>query len=193
MRRRAEKIDDTRQRIIQATMQLHETVGPAATTITGIAAQAGVTRLTVYRHFPDDAALYFACSAHWLSLRRAPAPDSWTAIDDLGELLRAGLADIYRFYQDGEAMLSRIYRDIALLPEPLRTAIVDREDRWVAALVGKKRRALLRAVVGHAVAFSTWRSLCTRQGLSNEVAAQVMAVLAVMAAESSSRPALAEP
>jgi AcrR family transcriptional regulator len=187
MRRRAEQVDDTRQRIIRATVQLHETVGPAATTIAGIAAQAGVTRLTVYRHFPDDAALYFACSAHWLSLRRVPAPDAWAAIDDLGERVHAGLADIYRFYREGESMLSRIYRDIDLLPEPLRAGINGREERWVTALVGKQKRARLCAAVGHAVAFSTWRSLCTRQRLSNDDAAQMMTELVVMAAARSSR------
>src|SRR5215471_19726118 len=67
MRRRAEQVDQTRQRIVAATVQLHGTLGPAATTIAAIAEAAGVTRLTVYRHFPDDAALFGACSAHWIS------------------------------------------------------------------------------------------------------------------------------
>src|SRR5262245_53973304 len=62
MQRRAEQVDQTRQRIIDATVQLHGTIGPAATTIAGIAEAAGVTRLTVYRHFPDEATLFEACS-----------------------------------------------------------------------------------------------------------------------------------
>ena len=54
MRKRAEQVDQTHQRIVEAAVHLHGTVGPAATTIAGIAEQAGVTRLTVYRHFPDE-------------------------------------------------------------------------------------------------------------------------------------------
>jgi len=67
IRRRAEQVDQTRQRIVETTAELHGSVGPAATTIAAIADRAGVTRLTVYRHFPDDAALFAACSAHWIA------------------------------------------------------------------------------------------------------------------------------
>ena len=73
MRARQESVEQTRLRITEATMRLHERVGPAATTVSAIADEAGVTRLTVYRHFPDDAALVIACSGHWRALH--PRPD----------------------------------------------------------------------------------------------------------------------
>jgi AcrR family transcriptional regulator len=41
-------------------MSLHESVGPRATTVSAIAEGAGVTRLTVYRHFPDELSLVSA-------------------------------------------------------------------------------------------------------------------------------------
>src|SRR5579859_1136935 len=99
MRRRAEHVDQTRQRIVEATVELHGTVGLAATTIAAIADRAGVTRLTVYRHFPDEAALIGACSAHWISQQQPPDPGTWSRIGDPAERLRAGLADLYRFYR----------------------------------------------------------------------------------------------
>ena len=83
MRKRAEHIDQTHQRIVEAAVHLHGTVGPAATTIAGIAEQAGVTRLTVYRHFPDEVALYLACSSHWMAQRVPPDPDAWAQLADM--------------------------------------------------------------------------------------------------------------
>ena len=77
MRRRAEQVDRTRQRIVEATVELHGSVGPAATTIAAIAEAAGVTRLTVYRHFPDEDALFAARSAHWLARQQLPDPAAW--------------------------------------------------------------------------------------------------------------------
>ena len=96
MRRRAEQVDQTRQRIVEATVELHGSVGPALTTIAAVAEAAGVTRLTVYRHFPDDAALFAACSAHWISRQQLPDPGAWSQIGDPAARLRAGLADLHR-------------------------------------------------------------------------------------------------
>jgi AcrR family transcriptional regulator len=189
MRKRAEQVDQTRHRIVEAAVQLHGTVGPAATTIAGIAEQAGVTRLTVYRHFPDEEALYLACSSHWLAQQVLPDPDAWAQLADPAERLRAGLADLYRYYRQGAAMLTRTYRDKAALPESLQRAVdgIDRHYRDVLLepLTGNSTRAQrrrLRAVVGHAVSFWTWRSLCLQHGLSDREAVEVMATLALATA-----------
>src|ERR1700750_1329950 len=99
MRRRAEQVDQTRQRIVDAAVALHGSVGPAATTIAAIAETAGVTRLTVYRHFPDDDALFGACSAHWISRQQLPDPGAWSRIGDPAARLRAGLAGPYPFHR----------------------------------------------------------------------------------------------
>ena len=187
MRKRAEQVDQTRQRIVQAAVHLHGTVGPAATTIAGIAEQAGVTRLTVYRHFPDEEALYLACSSHWMAQQVPPDPDAWAQLADPADRLRTGLADLYRYYREGAAMLTRTYRDKAALPESLQRAVesIDRHYRDVllepfAGTRAQRRR--LRAVVGHAVSFWTWRSLCLQQGLSDREAVEAMATLALTTA-----------
>jgi AcrR family transcriptional regulator len=187
MRKRAEQVDQTHQRIVEAAVHLHGTVGPAATTIAGIAEQAGVTRLTVYRHFPDEEALYLACSAHWMAQQVLPDPDTWAKLADPADRLRAGLADLYRYYRQGAAMLTRVYRDKAAWPESLQRAVegIDRHYRDVllepfAGTRAQRRR--LRAVLGHAVSFWTWRSLCLHHGLSDREAVNAMATLALATA-----------
>src|SRR5579864_2326852 len=152
MRRRAEQVDQTRQRIVEATVELHGSVGPAATTIAGIADRAGVTRLTVYRHFPDDAALFGACSAHWISRQQLPDPGAWSQIGDPAARLRAGLADLYRFFRAGADMLTCIYRDFAALPEGHQQALRDQDTFFrdvLAAPFGGTRddQRRLRAVI----------------------------------------------
>lgn len=187
MRERAKLVDDTRRRVVEATVRLHETVGPANTTIAAIAAEAGVTRLTVYRHFPDDDGLFYACSEHWQAQQVAPDPEAWARVAELERRLRLGLADVYRFYRAGEPMLTMIYRDMELLPEPLRQGILARDDTWCDVLVGGRRGKRLRAAVGHALEFSTWQSLCVRQAMPDDEAVALMCEFAQVAARSRRR------
>jgi AcrR family transcriptional regulator len=184
MRKRAEDVDRTRQRIVEATVHLHGTAGPAATSFAAIAERAGVTRLTVYRHFPDETDLFAACSGHWLAQHTPPRPDQWGEIEDPARRLRAGLADIYRFYRDGEQMLALVIRDAHAVPEPIRNAREEMIQRFADALTGEASSEgsdgagrVRRALIGHAAAFSTWRSLCREQGLSDAEAAEAMARL----------------
>jgi AcrR family transcriptional regulator len=187
MRRRAEQVDQTRQRIVEATVDLHGSVGPAATTIAAIADRAGVTRLTVYRHFPDEAALFSACSAHWNSRQQLPDPGAWSQIGDPANRLRAGLADLYRFFRDGAGMLTHIYRDFAALPETHQRALGDGDTYFRDVLTApfggtEDEHRRLRAVIGHATSFWTWRSLCLDQGLSDAEAVDVMTGMVLLTA-----------
>src|SRR5919106_5043085 len=104
-RRRAESEAATRQRITEAAMELHGTVGPARTTISAVAERAGVQRATVYRHFPSETELFEACSGHWYSLNPMPDPSRWAEIADSEERLRAALGDLYEWYAWAEPML----------------------------------------------------------------------------------------
>ena len=180
MRRRAEQVDRTRQRIVEATVELHGSVGPASTTIAAVAERAGVTRLTVYRHFPDEAALFGACSAHWISQQRLPDPGAWSRIDDPAARLRAGLADLYRFYRAAAGMLTCLHRDFAVLPEVYQQALREQDTvfgdvlaaPFAGADAGDEHRR--RALIGHAVSFWTWRSLCLDQDLTDTDAVNAM-------------------
>ncbi len=171
--KRAEDEQRTRARIVDAAERLHGTLGPARTTISAVADRAGVTRATVYRHFPDDEALFVACSAQWLSRQPRPAPETWTDEADPVQRLRLGLTEIYRYYRAGEQMISRVLRDAAAVPERVRSQRLAQERVWLDTLLQpfpERRRRTLRAAVAHAVAFPTWRSLCVDQSLSDRAA-----------------------
>jgi AcrR family transcriptional regulator len=188
MHRRSDNIDDTRLKIVEATVELHGTVGPSATTVMGIADKAGVTRATVYRHFPNDLSLMNACSTHWLGQQVRPRPDAWGQIAGAEERLRAGLTDLYRFYRKGESMLTLIYRDLECLPKEHQLELQERDDHCqevlLAAFPNRTRSGhRLRAVVGHAVSFWTWRSLCISNQLSNKAAVDVMVDLTLETAQ----------
>jgi AcrR family transcriptional regulator len=181
-RQRAEQELRTRQAITEAAVKLHGTVGPARTTVSAVADEAGVQRATVYRHFPDEASLFQACSSHYASLHPPPDPSAWAEIRDPARRLRHGLTDIYRWWEDTEDMMSLVLRDAPLvegmsaaveagrmyLDEVRRILMSGRPGR------GKARRRV-SAAIGHAVAFSTWQSLVREQALTNAEAVELMA------------------
>src|SRR5215210_4510913 len=90
-KRRAEQQAETRRRIVEAMVALHRELGPARTTITAIAERAGVERLTVYRHFADETAMFQACSAHFATKVAPPDPAEWAGVAEPAERLRAAL------------------------------------------------------------------------------------------------------
>ena len=144
MRKRAEQVGQTRQRIIDAAVRLHTTVGPARTTISAVAEQAGVTRLTVYRHFPDEATLFTACSEQWGRQHPSPDPGDWSRIPDLEARAHHALGELYAWYQDHGEDLLPLYRDIDAMPALTREAMRDQERQLADALVvgcGLRRRA----------------------------------------------------
>ncbi|MDP9260905.1 MAG: TetR/AcrR family transcriptional regulator [Actinomycetota bacterium] len=185
LKQRAESLAATRERIVEATVELHDSLGPARTTISAIAERAGVQRLTVYRHFPDERSLFEACSGHWAAHNPAPDPSTWAALDDPEERLRIALVEIYAFYRATEGMTGNLLRDFPDSPVLREVAapflaywrtVRDVLDRgWTTR---GHNRALLRAVIGHAVEFETWRSLARREGLDDAVAADAMVSLA---------------
>jgi len=196
MSKRTEQISGTRQRIVDAAVALHGSVGPARTTIAGIAEKAGVTRLTVYRHFADDEALFSACSAHWFSQQQRPDPTEWLRENVPVERIRIGLSDLYRFYRDGEAMLTHIYADLDELPEAHRNVLASRNDLFRDVLLEPFPEAAiserLRATVSHAVSFWTWRSLCHVNGLSNDDAVDILSTLIATTAGAAAKRAVTE-
>src|SRR5262245_19818737 len=110
-RQRAAGEEETRRRITEATVALHETVGPRRTTVKAVAERAGVQRATVYRHFPDEAALYAACQAHWVERQGPFDPAPLAAIPDPEERLRAALPVLYAYFRAGEPMIANLFRD----------------------------------------------------------------------------------
>jgi AcrR family transcriptional regulator len=195
MKRRAELEAETRLRITESAVALHGTLGPARTSISAIADHAGVRRSTVYRHFPDEAALFAACSAHWVAAHPLPDPELWREIDDPDERLRVALSALYAHYRDTQSMRSNVLRDEAVLPIIRR--LLGRYRAYLEAATEDLMRdrrlrgraaARARAAVGHALAFATWQSLAVDQGLSDAEAAGLMCGLVAGVAEKLSVP-----
>jgi AcrR family transcriptional regulator len=178
MKKRAERQRQTRRRIVEATVELHRTWGPANTTISEIAQRAGVNRLTVYNHFPDITDLLKACSRSWTERHPAPDPSSWARICDPQQRLRTALTELYGFYARTEPMRANVLRDAETMPAlaallegsvvPYLEAVRDLlAEGWE---VGDERRKRLLATIKLAIDFHTWRSLERESGLSREEA-----------------------
>jgi AcrR family transcriptional regulator len=189
-RRRAELEEQTRLRITEAAVDLHGSVGPARTTMSGVADRAGVQRATLYRYFPDEEALFQACSSHWAVQHPFPDFSRWAAIKDPDERLRVGLRELYDWYARNEQMLENVSRDVALVPAmqaPATQFAAALQAATSALMAGRSergaRRKRVRAAAGHAGAFGTWRSLVREQGLSKQDAVTLMAATVAAAAD----------
>jgi AcrR family transcriptional regulator len=184
MRLRAESQEQTRRRIAESAVALHGSVGPSRTSITAVAEHAGVRRSTVYRHFPDEAALFAACTAHWAAANPPPDLAAWAAVDDPDERLGVALTDLYAYYGRTESMFDNLFRDEAIMPlirehfAAFRGFVVAATDVLMEGrrLRGSARRRT-RAALGHAVAFSTWKSLAREQPLGDEEAIDLVRAL----------------
>jgi AcrR family transcriptional regulator len=176
LKKRAEKQAETRQRIVEATVDLHSSVGPAATTLSMMAERAGVQRHTLYAHFPDERSLFMACTG--LHYERQPLPDAaaWRGIADRGERLATGLRAVYDWYERNASLMACVVRDReqhAMTREigDLRFGPYAKAWREVlGAGLGARQRAVLHLALG----FHTWRSLARESGLDQAAVVRTM-------------------
>ncbi len=181
MKRRAARQQETRRRITEAAVELHQTIGPARTTISAIAEKAGVQRHTFYAHFPEEIDLHRACSGHYMAQNPPPDPGRWAEISDPEERLRGALGEVYAYYRRTEPMFANVLRDAQVHPlvaevttpvlrywQKMRDALA---DGWETD--GERHEALF-AAIGLALNFQTWRTLVRQQGLNDERAIELM-------------------
>lgn len=177
LRQRAESQSRTRQKIVEAAVELHQTKGPNATSMGDIAARAKVGKVTVYRHFPDDATMLGACSGLYFQRNPMPDPETWRSIHDAAEMLRHGLRETYAYHRATEAMINRIIADMRDQPvmEPYHAHWRRAADMMAEAWPGTRpERDMLKAAFGLALSFETWRSLVQEQGLTEDQAIELM-------------------
>src|ERR1051325_8507554 len=180
LKKRAERLEETRRQILDATVDLHRTVGPAPTKISENARRAGVQRVTVYNHFADEGALLAACSAHWRALHPAPDPAGWRTTPDAGERLRLGLRERYAWYRETEPMTANVLRDAEIVPAlgPIVHGgfggyLADVQAVLAEAFRARgSRRRRIDAAVRAAVDFHLWRALAA---LGDDEAAELAA------------------
>jgi AcrR family transcriptional regulator len=181
LRKRAEEMERTHLRITEAAIELHGTVGPSRTTLSAVAKRAGVERRTLYRHFPNEAELFEACSTHYFAANPWPDAAAWRAIADPRERLERALDELYAYYERTEPMLSNVLRDAEVVDfareavAPLHAYLDDAGEALAAGRGARGRsRELLAGALRHALAFSTWRSLAA-SGIDRANAVRLMA------------------
>jgi AcrR family transcriptional regulator len=190
LRQRAERQKETRQRIVAAAVELHTTRGPSRTSVQAIADRAGVTRPTVYAHFPDERSLFAACSGHVRDATPPPDQRTWRAIADPVDRLEAALRELYAYYESLEPLLEKVQRDAPVMP--VIAEIDESRVRYLAeaqnllaqewAARGREKTHL-RQAIGLALQFGTWQSLFRTQGCTTKEAVELMVALARAAAE----------
>jgi AcrR family transcriptional regulator len=183
LKKRAEDMAETRRRITEAAIELHGTVGPSRTTLSAVAERAGVERRTLYRHFPSEADLFAACSAHYFTANPWPDLGNWSTIRDPQQRLERALDELYAYYERTEPMFSNVLRDAELVDvvrdavTPLHAYLEEAaEILTVGRRVRGRRRELLRGALRHALAFPTWHSLSTN-GIGRSDAAKLITAL----------------
>lgn len=178
LKERAVSRQETRERIVEATVALHENPGPRATTISAIAERAGVQRLTVYRHFPTEADLFGACSAHWNRANPPPDPSVWGAIADPRRRAQTALLALYHYFRASRLMLASVLRDAPFVEQvekslkPYRSYLAVVADALSAGLSSGARADALKVTARHVVQFETWSALA-HEGLSDEAATKL--------------------
>lgn len=199
-RKRAQAEEETRRRITEAAVELHGTVGPANTKVTEVAERAGVSRMTVYNHFPTDADLFLACSTHWATQNPLPDPSGWIETADPAARLVSALDELYGWYGRKRGMLEKVLRDAPLVP-----SLGELMDGFWGGYMGDVVSALsrgwsgeqeddgaLQATLRVVVDFHTWRTL-SESGLSSASAAEVAAAMVVGVAGAADARHLATP
>jgi AcrR family transcriptional regulator len=166
---RAESQAETRLRIVDAAIELHEKLGPAHTPMSAIAERAGVQRLTLYRHFPDEAAMLAACTSHWGAQHPFPDAALWDGVADPMQRAAAALAAHYDYYAGTRRIWHVSYRDVGLVKpiQPLLAHVDERLSALAEALAAAFRRKgavhrNLAATLRHALCYLNWASLDAR-------------------------------
>jgi AcrR family transcriptional regulator len=181
LKRRAERQGETRQRIVDATIELHKTIGAAQTTVSEIAKRAGVGRVTVYRHFPDEQTLFYACSGHYFSQHPFPEIERWRQIPDPHERLRIALRETYAWHQENHQMIAMALAEARELP-----MMAPYHEFWNSAAevlaapwpIRGRRRSNLTAAIALALSFDTHRTLTQEQHLTADQSIELMVRLA---------------
>lgn len=176
LKKRAEQQAETRQRIVEAAVELHSSIGPARTTFSMVAERAGVQRHTLYAHFPEEKSLLMACSG--LVEQRAPLPDAapWRSIEDRAKRLKTGLAAVYGWFERNAELAGCVLRDADTDPLVREIAALRFGPFFHAyqEVLGEKLNPKQSAMLHLALSYFTWRALVRDSGLKTPAAVAAM-------------------
>ena len=175
MVKRRDKVEETRRKVAKATYELHATIGPARTTIALISDRAGLPRQTVYRNFGTMLDLYRSCIAFGLEVHPLPDPNRWKSIADPEVRLRLGLAELYRWFEAAESVMTNSIRDFGAVEESAEALqpVGQILRRIYERLIRGWRSSKVRPLVLLAVDFATWRKLRREQKMTSSAIADL--------------------
>lgn len=195
-RKRADQEAQTVLRITEAAVLLHGSLGPSRTSMSAVAKEAGVRRSTLYRHFPDEATLFRACTAHYMAMHPFPDLERWASIRDADQRLVTALRDLYALYASTAPMMENVHRDASTMPivvEMLGGLRSYLNAAHATLLKGRREEdganRMVSAAIAHALAFPTWLSLVQEQDLTTEESVGMMCRLAAAASGTADGPA----
>jgi len=179
MDKRSAAVEETRQRILEATLALHSEKGIFGTSWQDIAQRADVSVGTVYKHFPSLDELVPACGELMYAITRPPsledAPQIFAGAHSLEERLERLISELFDFYERGASYIETDFQERQL------PAVQEWEAYWRAAIEGLACEALspvgpdertVRAV-GALLDFYVFKSFSER-GIPKEEAEQIM-------------------
>jgi AcrR family transcriptional regulator len=189
---RSDRQGETRRRILEATASLHREVGPARTTVAEIARRAGVQRLTVYTHFPDDFELISACQAHFFDENPAPRLDDALSEPEPPARIGGVLTRMYAWYRASERDFATVLQDRGTVPaldRVLQFAMDEPQAQLADALaagfsLAEAERAAVTAMILLALDFWSWKRLSGQQ--LDDAAISTMMTTAIVAIANSS-------
>ncbi len=166
--RRAAEIEETRRRIVEATVALHAEKGVVATSMQDIARRADVAVGTVHRHFPSLDQVVTACGARVRAIMRLPMAEIFANTPSLPGRVRVLVGELFAFYERGAPWIRVALCERAKVPRLEQSARA--LEGGIEALVREALRPVAppQRVVWAVLAmasFSVWQSLASR-GLS---------------------------
>lgn len=176
MDRRVAAVEETRRRLVDATVALHGEQGVLATTMQDIARRADVALGTVYRHFPTIGDAVFACGARLQEMTPFPAVAVFDGAQLPGERVRILISELFRYYDQGQRWIEVGYCEQSSLPA-LAQGMAQFDEQIAgfldAGLAPLRRDArFVRAARGFAQ-FSTWKAF-SRAGMSTDEAIELV-------------------
>lgn len=166
MRARAASTQRMSDRIVRAAVRLHERQGVRSTSWDEIAAAVGVSRATIYRHFPDLGALVPSCARAAFAAIDLPAPAEiereFSSLRSAGARLERLARETCACYERGAGWLRAAEREGEAVPE--LGAALGRIRAGVTVLVDVALRPARptqaqKRVIGTLLDFAVWRRL----------------------------------
>lgn len=184
--RRRAAMEETRRRIVEATVALHAEKGSTATTYAMIAKRADVAVPTVYNHFPNPAALFAACTGHVRAQAPALGPQIFEGASDVGTRVAALVRVVFASHRFMAPWMRRGVHEAALVPE-LGKAVSEARKRLaqliamaLAPRFGAAPPVRLVAIFEILIDFTAWQRL-TDDGALPDGDAESAAIGALMA------------